>query len=447
MDSHSPVAKILSALEQLLLRTEDWEIYANRENTLRVHREALIALIVEWRRLELSSWQTLLESEVSQCRRGGAKWWFQLYDAAIRGVLNAAAEEEQGQSNRLAVYLRELVSLLVEFMTSSSLGEFPHRLELLASFSAYSTSLMFARGGMQRRALERVHILLSSTHQYFNLFSEAISARLVSARVPLEKEIRDFIKLASWKDINVLALKQSAQRSHHQLYKIVRKFRDALKQPISGQIVPQFVSTPQRLLSPLITEGTSVSARLSPPEDLRSTVGYLARLQKTFVKFEDLVHRQIKPRVSSVPSERAEDVAIEILSSCQRLASLTVPATIEEKEKRVKFLKSVQSQKRKAWSDLLKELKIAGFSHHAKPELLDKNTDLLWISEQPPLPQSQSPVLVNKIEEYFCKLRGCLPALRAASTSHHDDINSRDLSKGVAVVEYLFHTTIELRAS
>jgi midasin len=46
LDLHSPIAKILAAVEQLLMASEDWEIYANRENTLKEHQVIMTGLIV-----------------------------------------------------------------------------------------------------------------------------------------------------------------------------------------------------------------------------------------------------------------------------------------------------------------------------------------------------------------------------------------------------------------
>ena len=45
----SPVAQVLAALERLLVQTDDWEEYANRDNSLKLQQNKLIALIIEWR--------------------------------------------------------------------------------------------------------------------------------------------------------------------------------------------------------------------------------------------------------------------------------------------------------------------------------------------------------------------------------------------------------------
>ena len=47
--------------------------------------------------------------------------------------------------------------------------------------------------------------------------------------------------MASWKDVNIDALKQSARRSHNNLYKIVRKYRAILSTPVQP-IIEQGIS-------------------------------------------------------------------------------------------------------------------------------------------------------------------------------------------------------------
>ena len=105
-DLHSPLAKLLSAIEHLLGNIDDWEMYANRENTLKAHQQNLTALIVSWRRLELSCWQTLLDSQALSFAQAISEWWFRLYDACVRGALDAATSEDA-----LAEFLVKLLPL------------------------------------------------------------------------------------------------------------------------------------------------------------------------------------------------------------------------------------------------------------------------------------------------------------------------------------------------
>jgi midasin len=43
--------------------------------------------------------------------------------------------------------------------------------------------------------------------------------------------MKEVLLFASWKDTNINALRDSAKRSHHKLFKLVRKYRALLGQP------------------------------------------------------------------------------------------------------------------------------------------------------------------------------------------------------------------------
>lgn len=68
-------------------------------------------------------------------------------------------------------------------------------------------------------------------HAFYSQYEPRIAAHLVAERARIDKDVQNVIKLASWKDINVAALRASAVRSHHQLHKCVRKLRTVLQKP------------------------------------------------------------------------------------------------------------------------------------------------------------------------------------------------------------------------
>src|SRR5690606_33700251 len=57
---------------------------------------------------------------------------------------------------------------------------------------------------------------------------EACSETLAATRKNIEKEVSEVVLLASWKDTNIVALRESAKRSHHKLFKVIRKYRTSL---------------------------------------------------------------------------------------------------------------------------------------------------------------------------------------------------------------------------
>ncbi|KAF5333007.1 hypothetical protein D9758_015177 [Tetrapyrgos nigripes] len=439
---HSPVAKVLSAVEQLLLQTEDWEMYANRENTLKIHRSAITDLIVQWRRLELSCWQGLLDTQALAFEAGVSRWWFQLYDSLVRGSLDAWHRDPDSSST----YLDSLLPLLDDFIRSSPLGQFRSRMSLLQTFAAYCAHLAAVKPDPVRRLLARIRFIVHNTFSHFSLYSEALASHLSSQRSALESEVRNLIKLASWKDINVHALKQSAQQTHHRLYKIVKKLRDVLRQPVSDRLSP--ISADVSETEPLNlnfdstqTPSSGMEFPLLPRE--QQIPQHLLNLGRTFTRFQELAFKQILPSMYSRTPQLVDDLAIQMIVSSKDLASVPIPSTLpaDKKEKQVKAL---LSRKRKAWSDLLKELKKAGFAAKLKPEVLSRNESMRWVREQPVIDvQLESYV---RGEVYFHRLTSMLPTLRDSLSTHHADLTTRELQRGIMFLESGFALAVDARS-
>ncbi|KAF9454871.1 midasin [Macrolepiota fuliginosa MF-IS2] len=434
-----PVAKVLSALEQLLLQTDDWEMYANRENSLSSHRQSLTELIVRWRRLELSCWNGLLDSEAQAFAERASEWWFRLYDAIIRGFLDASKRKEEDP------YLTKLIPLIDEFVASSPLGQFAYRIQLLQSFELYVSDLSSTKSGSEALSLHQVVCVIHSTLQYYRLHQYNLQSYLTEQRTVLDKEIKNFIKLASWKDINVQALKQSAQKTHHQLYKVIHKFREILREPIIPRLtIPSSVSTEVHPLS-LIPQQLIDGHRLPFSGSVAiSATGPLSDLAATFKKF-DAVYSNITSFIHRREKNHVDGLAIDIIVTSKELSEVPVPSDLSP-ERRTKFLKSLLVRKRKAFSDLLKELKRHGFVANVKPDILRRNCDTLWLRGQPVLDGITTKSETEKIEIYFSKILCLFPELRSSLSDHHSDLQTRELQRALSFLESGFSMATDLRA-
>jgi midasin len=448
LDLYSPVPKVLSALEQLLVQSDDWEIYANRENTLKAHQQAITSLVVDWRRLELSSWQVLLQAQARSFSQESSEWWFHLYNAIIRGALDVLHEDLDQFTN----YLNKLSLLLDDFMRSSPLGQYDARLQLLRSFSHYASCLAQSKGGQLRLGIKRIKRLLHATAQYYELFFSSISSHLSQQEAMVEKEIRSFIKLASWRDANVHSLKQSAQKTHHQLYKCIRKFRDILRQPITQWLQPELA-------------GDTETRHLPNPSDYRVIIhpwpelppfpdapragtssNHLSGLDLTFRRFDTLIANRIGPFIRSHIALTVENFAIEIISTAKALSALSIRNS-DPHEKREKLRKSFLARKRRAWSDLLKELKRTGLAANTKPDVLERLGDMRWIREQPIIANLPNGfIFVEKSEVYLNRLYGTLPQIRELLCDHHPDLTTRELQRGVSFLESGFAMALDTRS-
>ena len=446
LDLGSSIAKVLSAIERLLLQSQDWEIYANRDNTLKIHQKALTDLIVEWRRLELSCWQGLLEAQAMRFADGACESWFQLYDLVVRGPLAAADEEMTGRPGALTEYFNQFIPLLDDFVRSSPLGQYQPRMRLLKSFETFAEYLAVVKDSRSSDTLRRVQNLLHSTIRFYELFSPQIAGSLSEQRVALEKEIQSYIKLASWKDVNVHALKKSAQRTHHNLYKVIRKFREVMRQPIILHLQPTIASDAE---SQTITTSGPVSIVLHgqsyfPPTTITlASPAHLQNLKHTYSRFESLITSRIYHSIDRHSASAIDGFAVEIIVTAKALGSETVPQGVN----REKQQKALLVRKRKALSDLLKELKRAGLSSNLRPDILRQQSDPVWIREQPDLPTKRDrSITTEKIDMYFDRIAALLPDLRTALSDHHSDVMTRDLRRALIFLESGFSIALSARS-
>lgn len=93
----SPIMKLLTGLELLIQRCQDWEAYASRDVSLKGCIEEITELIVRWRKLELGSWRELLQIEDRKSEESTSKLWFHLWKVVVAIAIQDADEDGMGQ--------------------------------------------------------------------------------------------------------------------------------------------------------------------------------------------------------------------------------------------------------------------------------------------------------------------------------------------------------------
>lgn len=437
--SNSPLAMILGALERLLLHTEDWELYANRDNTLQTHRQRIGDLILEWRNLELASWKNLLDAESFAFCSDLSQWWFRLYDIVVRGTL---ALDVTGESD-VANYLSSLTLLIEEFLSSAPMGQYKERLALVKSFTDYahelSNSLLDSTiSGIP--ILQRVRSIVTSVCHYYQQFSPDIDASFAEQRKGIEKDIRNLMQVTNWRDANVHALQENAQRMHKQLYRRVRKFREILRQPIYNHL-QSFAGinlddsyTPTSYERSLPThEGIAV---LDVPLDLS---GKLRKFQT--ILMQD--HASLQASTLSM-----DQLSRSIISVTEQFSKSVHPANLGAEQQK-KWYASLTAQKRRTWNDMLKEFKTIGLTPHLKPDVFEQHQNRAHLMEQPVLSPPQHPSLqesARKIDMYLYRSIGVLTILLQSSANHHSDISTRDLQRGIFSFQHGFSIAMNARS-
>jgi len=448
LSAQSPLAKVLALLEQLLLQSDDWEMYASKETTLKKHQSAITELVISWRRLELSSWRGLLRTQAVTFEDSVSEWWFRLYNAIVRGLLDVV---DRSPSDGLDDYLDQLVPLLDGFLKLSPLGQFSLRLDLLRSFGPLLQYLTVTMPEQAREPLCRVQHIVHSTQAYYSQFVSSITASLTSQERAISADIQGFIKIASWKDVNVQALKASAKKTHHQLYKAIRKYRDILRQPVNDLLRPDQVSDAEiladaHLSQPPLRSNTVDSNSLLVQMTLVDGPVHLRDLRKTYRIFDSLISARIDVFIKPRPCHDLDNLTGQVISTAKELASVNLPsgATVERREK---LWKALLVRKRKAWSDFAKEFRRIGLSTNVQSGVLLRQKNGRWLREQAsPTTGAGDFADVRISEGHFVRLQALLPKLRATLVDHHSDVSIQELQRSIMQLESALSTSLSCRS-
>ncbi|GAA5961125.1 hypothetical protein JCM3765_001235 [Sporobolomyces pararoseus] len=460
--STSPIAQILTALEQLLQQTEDWEKYADRQHSINVNRSSITTQIVEWRRFELTCWNRLLHTVEDKFEEPVAHWWFRFYETTIRSAPgleeSAEGEKEEKIDTETSSYWGELVKLLDSFFQTCSIGQFSARLNLVLSFGRYALDLSVAGkssvgfGAVGAASLGKVSKILLNVHAFYSQFTNKVDSFLTTERSRVEKDVQNLIKLASWKDINVYALRASAVRSHHQLYKSVRKLRAILQKPASDFFNPPeaeqglSTSTSNALVLPSDVTFPSLPTDLVP-----SSKAHLASLDQTYRRLSSLASNKLTSIVGENVAELLENFSGEIISTSKELRNEPLGSE-EGREQRVKNL---IERKRRAWRDLLNELKRIGISPSPSPKTVARLEDagqVYSLSPAQPLLALDSSALpgdvqvrLRKADAYHYRLLSELPTLKTYPASHDADVRTPDIQRALGHIQTGLNLTFDQR--
>ncbi|NWZ60294.1 MDN1 protein, partial [Haliaeetus albicilla] len=373
----SPLSKFLNGLEILLAKAQDWEENASRALSLRKHLDLVTQLIIQWRRLELNCWSVSLDNIMKQHVEKSTKHWFSIYQM-IETYVQEQTEANTEETEQMD--LKTLVSMLQAFIEGSTLGEFHARLQALLVFHCHVLLMP------QVAEKDILCSILWNLYNYYKQFSECIEARITELRQPIEKELKEFVKISKWNDVSFWAIKQSVEKIRRTLFKFMKKFEAVLDEPCQPALVEigkeeqldclqkqeeseNKETKVQRLnntLRKILSARTDVAKRVFPEECQDGITFHTESLQYRLPKLT----KKMKKMCTTVTENSSFLSLVEdldqftggIIVSVVELQNLTFDQTAD-KEKQKAEAKHIQMQKQRALSDLFKSLAKTGLSY------------------------------------------------------------------------------------
>jgi len=318
-------------------------------------------------------------------------------------------------------------------MSQTTYGEFIPRLNLIRAFTNHIG--IISPG-------EVIHDALSNLVTFYEQFVSNIEESISNGKKKLEKDISEIILLASWKDVNIDALKQSARRSHNNLYKIVRKYRALLATSVSG-IIEQGLPETQKV-SIVTTETPTVRGYVFDSKIITNACQEISSWTERPRRLQDItmIDRNMDIYISRIINEELPsfyDYAKELLEEMERLRKET-PKELKENNK--KHIAALKTQKRKLLSDTLRELRRIGLktSQRADIHRVQSTVNAILCNSR-----SFEGSMLKGCDKYYFRVLDIIPRLKAAVSNVAEDVPQADAEKGLAAAENLIFSLISIR--
>ncbi|KAL6931390.1 hypothetical protein ACO0R3_002853 [Hanseniaspora guilliermondii] len=431
----TPIARLILKVEQIFTFVAEWEKYASSGVSLKSHYDSITSLIVSWRQKELHTWSCMLDSEDIQLEKNLGKWWFYLFESIVVAQLNKDPDEDNFDE------INGLLSSLNVFFTKSKIGEFNSRLSIVKAFLQYCLTI-------SNKLPKYVINSLSNIIKYYEQFTYVIEDNIKTSRKKIEKQVKDIILLASWKDVNVDALKQSSKKSHNSLFKLIRKYREVINrdcqfiieqglQDVSNVKAVAFEST-KKINFKKVTNIDVITEELMKNSDFSTRTSMLTNVEQISVKMNKYIDDLAKTELPNILT-----LAEDTVSQADYLLKETPSVFTKEKKKEINALKNT---KLLLLSDTIKEFKRIGYKVNMRDDIhsyLSTITNIL--AKMQPFDDTE----FASCDKYIFKLLDLFPKVRSIITSNEmqQDIPVSDMTKCLSILENLLYDSIKNRKS
>ena len=431
-----PIAKILAKTERLHGYMHEWEAVASKEYSAINLYDQITNLLISWRRLELSTWAQLLDMEDQKAKDDVESWWFIAYEVIVAVPLSMVNSGENVQS-----YSQQLFAILEEFLTTTSIGQFSRRLRLIECFKTHIELL-----SIEERSLNTIRDTLVNFLCFYTPSQNPIQEALNEDRRKLEMEMREVILLASWKDTNIDALRESAKRSHQKLFKIIRKYRVILARPaedlIGGKILEKVaaaekvVNNPAPQPLPRDIQAIEISKQYIPNWALKPL-----RLTDPFSTAKKMISMgQLPPEIFNC-AYSLQQFADALVRNIENLRKETPSTATKENEQSRKHLKT---RKRKLYAETLRSIRCMGFqSNLSSSTLSQQNSCASILGKCPSMPHLTAGIYFPETD--FHSLVKLMLRVRGSVHNHSPDLSTRDISRSMGYLESILFLIIKQR--
>jgi midasin (ATPase involved in ribosome maturation) len=329
----APVISLCTGIEMVLSRVNDWHQNAPKRLSLQAETDSLWNMVVEWRKRELHQWKAILETSINLEAQKSNHLFPEIWRVAT---------QESLENIRL---------MCTSFLTSANCANFARRISLLRRVA----QILRIEMGEQTAVIENIC-------DFYEQFMPNVLKQTNAVKNSIEKELKEFVAIQRWKDINFYARKEAATKIRRQLFKFVKKLKESL---VDKTAVDLFKIDHETLRLPVIQNVELLSPQETIPVKYEFEGDVLSQHPKLIPKMNNYslsVSSSFEQFNKTFTAEITE-TTLDVKERFDKLASETQSIPSDgDREKRIKIVKSLLTKKRRALFDLFSVAKEAGLS-------------------------------------------------------------------------------------
>lgn len=299
----------------------------------------------------------------------------------------------------------EVINVLKQFIESSNYGEFHQRMDILKSFEFYLHYLQLPSTDKEKKKMTLIAII-HNLYIYYSQFIVEINETIKSVRTPIEKKLKEFVKIESYnKDLSYFSMKSNITRVHRHLHKFRKEFETSLQNKISSvfqynpnqntsltedqndkgkylrhesRITYYMIDVKNFVASQRLKEYAQMEIPLIDPEKSK----LLSKIDKLFGTSRNIVKQAVLHIHFPNLIYNLDTLVTEQIETCGYLRKLEVDRN-QEKPKQKAQAKHILQQKRKALADAYKTLAALGLSFRAGILESSLNAELVCLDIRP----------------------------------------------------------------
>ena len=432
----TPIAALMVRLEKLHGFVYEWQAVASREYSASTEYEELTQTIISWRRLELSTWARMLDLEDEKYQEDNKAWFFIAYQASLAVAWNLRDDEAA-----LKQHIGSLLPEMQRFLASASLAQFPTRLDLLDLLHKFCSLAAKSYPGLTPLA----HAL-ENLHRFNRRYKLSILGHVQTGRSKIEKDIKQVMLIASWKDSNIHALHESARKSRFKLFKLIKKYRALL----AGPAEPLMRAEPTENQEPeprTLVFFQSLSSRIAGQEKILQSYqsarpGWMARFPNLGDPWTTVERMQQLEGWQGTQFDTAGYISSfsdSVRSRVDAFAKATPDTLTATNKIKVKQLKNL---KRRMFADVLRELRVMGIRSNLDAETLERQNQTSKV-----LAGVRSTDALHATENVWFAVLEKMSGIRRDCRQPSEELTSNEVNRSLGLLEGLLLDLINQRTT